>query len=259
MKWLPKSMFILLFCYLSLPVIGTVLYSFATTWHQSILPEGWTLQTYERLFADAMFWKALGRTVWLAGGSVIVAMVVIVPALLYIVVYFPKYERWIQLLILGVYAFPGIILAVGLLRSYNGTGIPMLLILSGVYVISVVPFIYQSLKNTMNGLNARALMDAAELLGATKWQAFRKVILPLVKTGLFVGALLSFSALVGEFVLINLVVGSKFETIQMYLMKKMSASGHLASAIVVVYLVGIIGLTGAAARLMHSQMKKGAM
>ena len=87
-------------------------------------------------------------------------------------------------------------------------------------------------------------MDAAELLGASKLQAFRKVLLPAVYPGLFVSALLSFSILFGEFVLINLVVGSRFETVQIYLMSKLSTSGHIASAIVFVYIVlmGILTL-----------------
>ena len=257
MKWIPKSIVWIIFLYLCLPVVGTVIYSFATTWHRTVVPEGWTLDAYVTLFTDGAFWEALGRTGLLAGGTVLIACLVVLPALLFILVYYPNYERFVQVLVLGVYAFPGIILAVGLLRSYNGTGVPMLLVLVGTYVISVVPFLYQSLKNAMSSFDPRALNDAAQLLGASRWQAFRYVILPSVKSGLFVGALLSFSALVGEFVLINLVVGSTFETVQMYLMKKMRASGHLASAVVVVYLVAIIGMTGFASWMMRAKQKEG--
>ena len=50
-------------------------------------------------------------------------------------------------------------------------------------------------------------------------------------------ALLSFSILFGEFVLINILVGGRYETLQLYLYNKLSASGHVASAITVTYFV----------------------
>ena len=68
--------------------------------------------------------------------------------------------------------------------------------------------------------------------------------------GVFSACLFSFSTLFGEFVIINLVVGSKFETVQIFLRKSLSVNGHMASAIVILYFIvisvitfGAIGLT----------------
>ena len=94
----------------------------------------------------------------------------------------------------------------------------MILAVFGVYVISVLPYMYQGTRNSLRNVHGRQLMDAAELLGASKWIGFPKSIASSVYPGLFVAALLSFSILFGEFVLINLVVGSRFETVQIYLM-----------------------------------------
>ena len=47
--------------------------------------------------------------------------------------------------------------------------------------------------------------------------------------------LLSFSTLFGEFVVANLLIGGSFETIQIYLYLLMKQTGHLSSAIVVIY------------------------
>ena len=93
------------------------------------------------------------------------------------------------------------------------------------------------------------------LLGASKVQAFSKVLLPAVYPGLFAGALLSFSVLFGEFVLINLVVGSRFETVQIYLMKKLSTSGHIASSVVFVYLV-LMGILTFAISVSNETIKR---
>jgi putative spermidine/putrescine transport system permease protein len=186
----------------------------------------------------------------------VVALLVIVPAIFVIVLYFPKYEKWIQMAVVMVYSFPGIILAVGLIRVYSKFGVPMILVVLGAYVIGILPYIYQGTRNSLRNVDARQLLDAAQLLGASKLQAFTKILLPTVYPGLFAGALLSFSVLFGEFVLINLVVGSRFETVQIYLMKKLSTSGHIASAVVFIYIVLMGLLTFAIATL--TKRSKGA-
>ncbi|WP_042470602.1 ABC transporter permease [Bacillus ndiopicus] len=229
--------FLLFVVYIVLPVVATMLYAFADKWNKTILPEGLTLKWVMTLFQDPAFMQAFGRSVLLASGAVIIALLVIVPAIFVIVLYFPKYEKWIQAAVVMVYSFPGIILAVGLIRVYSKFGISMILVVLGAYVISILPYIYQGTRNSLRNVDARQLLDAAQLLGASKMQAFTKILLPTVYPGLFAGALLSFSVLFGEFVLINLVVGSRFETVQIYLMKKLSTSGHIASAVVFVYIV----------------------
>ncbi|MCT6924725.1 ABC transporter permease subunit [Metasolibacillus sp.] len=241
--------FLLFVVYIVLPVAATMLYAFADKWNKTILPEGLTLKWVMTLFQDPAFIQAFGRSVLLAGGAVIVALLVIVPAIFVIVLYFPKYEKWIQATVVMVYSFPGIILAVGLIRVYSQFGISMILVVLGAYVIGILPYIYQGTRNSLRNVDARQLLDAAQLLGASKMQAFTKILLPTVYPGLFAGALLSFSVLFGEFVLINLVVGSRFETVQIYLMKKLSTSGHIASAVVFVYIVLMGILTFIAAKV----------
>ncbi|WP_313893426.1 ABC transporter permease subunit [Psychrobacillus sp.] len=244
-RGLPDLFFVILVLYLFFPILATSLYAFATKWNKTIFPEGITFKWISTLFQDMNFIEAFGRTVLLSGGAVVIAFLFVVPAIFVIVLYFPKYEKWIQAIVVMVYAFPGVILAVGLIRAYSKIGVPMVFVVLGAYVIGILPYIYQSTRNSLRNVNARQLLDAAELLGASKVQSFLKVLLPSVYPGLFAGALLSFSVLFGEFVLINLVVGSRFETVQIYLVKKLETSGHIASAVVFVYLVlmGILTIT----------------
>lgn len=248
MKKFTTVMLLLIGGYLALPIVATALYAFSTEWNKTVLPEGLTFQWMSTLFQDTRFIEAFGRSVLLSGGAVFFALLFIVPAVLVLVLYFPSLEKWLQASIVMVYAFPGVILSVGLIRFYSGTSLPMILAVAGVYVITVLPYMYQGTRNSLRNVQGRQLMDAAELLGASKVAAFRKVLLPSIYPGLFVAALLSFSILFGEFVLINLVVGSRFETVQIYLMAKLSTSGHIASAIVFVYIVlmGILTLAAAA-------------
>ena len=98
--------FLLLVVYLVLPVVATMLYAFATNWNKTILPEGLTLTWLATLFQDADFIQAFGRSVLLSSGAVMIALLVIVPAIFVIVLYFPKYEKWIQMAVVMVYSFP---------------------------------------------------------------------------------------------------------------------------------------------------------
>jgi putative spermidine/putrescine transport system permease protein len=163
------------------------------------------------------------------------------------VVYFPKWERVLNLIALLPYALPGVVAAVGLIKLYSSGPIAIsgtIWILIGAYFVTVLPYMYQGIRNSLRTVRAIELMDAAELLGASKWQAFYKVIIPNVLSGLTVSILLSFSILFGEFVLTNLLVGGQFETIQIYLYRRMAESGHLASAVVICYFVLILLLSG---------------
>ncbi|MDQ6598581.1 ABC transporter permease [Bacillus salipaludis] len=223
--------------YLLVPLLGTFLYSFATSWHKTILPEGLTFKWYLDLFGDVRFLSSLGRSLIMSLGSTIITLVIMVPAIFSIVLYAPKLEKLIQSLIVMTYAMPGIILAVGLIRAYTNSGISMVVVTMGAYFVGILPYMYQGTRNSLRNIHAESLMEAAEMLGASRLIAFLKVIIPNIMSGILVSALLSFSILFGEFVLVNLLVGGSFETVQVYLYQKLNQSGHIASAIVVCYFV----------------------
>ncbi|MBI0578995.1 ABC transporter permease subunit [Neobacillus cucumis] len=223
--------------YLLVPLLGTFLYSFATSWHKTILPEGMTFKWYLDLFGDVRFLSSLGRSLIISLGSTIITLVIMVPAIFSIVLYAPKLEKLIQSLIVMTYAMPGIILAVGLIRAYSNSGISMVVVTMGAYFVGILPYMYQGTRNSLRNIHAESLMEAAEMLGASRLTAFLKVIVPNIMSGILVSALLSFSILFGEFVLVNLLVGGSFETVQVYLYQKLNQSGHIASAIVVCYFV----------------------
>lgn len=242
MKTINRIIFVLMSLYLAVPLISTMVYAFSTKWNKTILPEGLTFKWVGHLFTDTRFIESFGRSVLIAGLPVLVAILTMVPAILIIVIYFPKYEKWIQTMVVMVFAFPPVILAVGLIRAYVNTGISMIFFVAGAYVIAIIPFMYQGTRNSIRNINARELMDAAEILGASKLKAFQKIIFPNIYPGVFVASLLSFAVLFGEFVLINLVVGSRFETVQIYLFAMLKQSGHIASAVVFIYIM-LMGLT----------------
>jgi sulfate/thiosulfate transport system permease protein len=74
--------------------------------------------------------------------------------------------------------------------------------------------------------------EAAYTIGASRWQAFRWVILPALKGGLFTGALLTFAHSLGEFGATVLVSGNlrlRTQTAPLYIFAQFEA-GNIAAA-----------------------------
>lgn len=59
--------------------------------------------------------------------------------------------------------------------------------------------------------------EAAEILGAGKLYAFIRIILPNMLAGILVSSLLALSTVFGDFAVIKIIAGNKYETIQMLL------------------------------------------
>ncbi|KQL45921.1 ABC transporter permease [Brevibacillus choshinensis] len=251
-KGLHGSIVTLVMLYLFIPLVATFLYSIATDWYRTILPEGYTLAWYKELFTDPRFLAAMQRTLLVCFIAICISVTVMVPTIFIVTVYFSRWELILQSLVMLPYAIPGVVAAVGLIKVYSSGPIVLsgsIWLLVGAYFVVVLPYMYQGIRNSMRTIDAIRLVEAAELLGASRMQAFWKVIFPNILTGIVISTLLSFSTLFGEFVLANLLVGGHYETMQIYLIRRMEESGHLTSAIVVTYFILLFVLSGAVMRL----------
>ncbi|TYP69403.1 ABC transporter permease [Paenibacillus methanolicus] len=251
-KLWPGSVVALLLVYLFLPIAATLLFSFAKQWQSELLPDAYTLAWYKQIFTDVRFLEAIGRSVFIGVVSVALSLLVLVPAIFVLAVYFPKWERAMQAAALLPFAFPPVVSAIGLMKLYSSgplpiTGTPWILI--GVYLTIVQPYIYQSVRGSLRTIRAGELVEAAEMLGAGRWTAFRRVILPNILPGTMVAALLSFSIIFGEFVMAKMLVGGEYETVQMYLYNEMKSTGQTASAVVIAYFALILVLSGLTLKL----------
>jgi molybdate transport system permease protein len=81
---------------------------------------------------------------------------------------------------------------------------------TGLVVASVLyslPFAVQPLLMAFEGVDPR-LLDAALVLGASRWRSFRQVLLPLSVPGFITAAVLSFAHTLGEFGVVLMVGGN---------------------------------------------------
>ncbi|MFC5469273.1 ABC transporter permease [Cohnella suwonensis] len=250
--WAHRSLMLLLMAYLLLPLLGTFLYGFAKEWQTTVLPQGWTLEWIKEMFEDVRFLEALWTSLYLCLVSVALSLAVMLPAVFVITVYLPKWESFMKGLVVLPYAVPGVVAAVGLIRTYSSGPVDLAgtaYLLIGAYFVVVLPYMYQGIRNSLLAVSAAELLHAAELLGAGRVRAFRTVVLPNIWPGVLISALLSFSVLFGEFVLTNMLVGGHIQTVQVYLYQRVAESGHLASAIAITYFIFILALSAALMKL----------
>jgi putative spermidine/putrescine transport system permease protein len=237
---------------LLLPLLGTLVYSLSTSWSATVLPSGLTLKWYLALWSDARFLAAFGRSLLVCLAALALSLVLILPLLFVVSYHFPKLDAVMNVLILLPFAIPPVVSSVGLMQLFAGGPLPILgtpWILIGCYFTIALPFMYRAISNNLQAINLRDLMDAAHLLGASTWRAAFMVVLPNLRKGLMVSVFLSFSFLFGEFVFANMLVGSRYETLQVYLYNMRNDSGHFTSALVISYFMFVLLMTWAANRL----------
>lgn len=236
----------LLFTLLALPLLATLLYALSSDWSNTILPQGYSLKWFIQLWSDPRFLTALGHSLLICFGALLFSLVLMLPAMFVIAYYYPRLDAVMNVLILMPFAVPPVVSSVGLLQLYSAsplmlTGTPWILI--GCYFTIALPFIYRALANNMQAINLKELIDAAQMLGASTRQAALWVVLPNLRKGMLIAVLLSFSFLIGEFVFANILVGNRYETLQVYLFNMRNGSGHFTSALVISYFVVVLLVT----------------
>ncbi|KUI99216.1 MULTISPECIES: ABC transporter permease [Vibrio] len=236
---------------LLIPIAATFAYALSARWGASILPEGFTLHWYVQLLSDPRFLAAFGRSLFVCLAALLLATVLILPMMFVIFYYYPKLDKVMNILILLPFAVPPVVSSVGLLQLYADSqvalvGTPWILI--GTNFTIALPFMYRAIANNMMAIHLRDLIDAAHLLGASTTKAFWFIILPNLKKGLMASLFLSFSFLLGEFVFANILVGTRYETLQVYLYNMRQTSGHFTSALVMTYFLFIFICTWLASR-----------
>jgi molybdate transport system permease protein len=96
-------------------------------------------------------------------------------------------------------------------RAYEAiAGRPIVFSFEGLLVASIVyslPFAVQPFAAAFASVD-RSLVEAAWCLGASRFRAFRRIVVPLARPGIVAGAVLAFAHTVGEFGVVLMVGGN---------------------------------------------------
>lgn len=147
-------------------------------------------------------WEVYGGTLrlslMLAAISIGVCIVLGVPGGYALVRYNFFGKSLIEEMILLPLSLPGIAVAVALIETYGVLRGSWIIILFG-HLLYTLPFMMQSVTNTLRSFDFVTLEQAAASLGAGPWLRMRYILLPNLKHAIIVGSLLVFAISLGEF------------------------------------------------------------
>lgn len=149
----------------------------------------------------------------------------------------PSAIGYIILISLGKNSFIGIILE----KYFN---IRIIFTIQACIIASVIvtlPLMYQSIKTAIYSID-EDIISAGKLDGASDFDIFIKIILPLCKKGIYSGILLSFARSIGEFGATILVAGNipgKTQTLPMAMYNSIEANQSETTIIILFVILSI--------------------
>lgn len=238
-SYVAPFMLVAIMVYLLIPLAVTLVYSVFEKW-TDIVPEQFSLQNYAALFQDPAFLACILRTVLICIFPIASSILLVLLALFVTTVYFPRLEKYVQIICMIPYTIQGVILSVSILSAYVASPTILsnrLVMLFGAYSIIILPYIYQGIKNGMAAVHVNTLLEAAEMLGASRLYAFFRIIVPNIFSSIIVSSLLAVGIIFGDYVLVRNLTGTSFQNMQIYLYQTMKSDSTKASAVFVVIML----------------------
>lgn len=179
------------FIFLLAPIVVVVLFSFVDAAFVRLPIESFSLRWYVRMIEYRPFLTSLGFSLFLAVASGLIALVLSLPAALVLARSRSRFAEAVVTLLLAPLSMPMILLGVALLYylSWMGLGVSVTALLIG-HVVVAIPYITRTIIAVYQGTSP-SYEESARILGATRWQVFRHVTLPLVRPGIISGLLFS--------------------------------------------------------------------
>lgn len=199
-----------IYLFLYLPLAVLVIYSFndarfSTDWR------GLTLKWYISLLHNGLLLDALGNSLVVAGiSSVVATLIGTLAAFAFFRYRFPG-RKVLYSLIYVVMMSPDIVMGISLLIFFLFLGFPIgfpTLLLA--HVTFCLPFVVVTVYARISGFDL-SVLEASKDLGATEFQTFRYVILPMLMPAVLSGWLLSFTLSLDDVIVSFFVTGPTFE------------------------------------------------
>jgi multiple sugar transport system permease protein len=189
--------------YTLLPVLWIISLSFKQgddIKNQRFLPEVWTLENYRTVFNSDLFTSALRNSIGIALIATLLSVIIATLAAYAIARLEFRGKTIILSMALAIAMFPAVSLVGPLFDMWRSLG------LYDTWLGLIIPYLSFTLPLSIWVLSAFfreipwEMEQAAQVDGATAWQAFRKVIVPLAAPGVFTAAILTFFFAWNDFV-----------------------------------------------------------
>ncbi len=198
---------VLMFVFLYMPILVLIVFSFNDS-KSTAKWAGFTLKWYSELFSNSMIMNSLYYTLLVATITAVVSTILGVFASFGI----HYMKKWQQNMVLNINSLPmlnpDIVTGVSLMIVFVFVGMRLgLLTMIIAHITFATPYVVLSILPKFKQM-PEEIMEAAMDLGATPFQAFRKVVLPEIKPGIVTGALIAFTLSIDDFVISFFTTGN---------------------------------------------------
>jgi multiple sugar transport system permease protein len=168
--------------------------------NKKFLPSHWSLDNYRTVFDTNLFTSALRNSIGISLIATTISVALATVAAYAIARLQFRGKRWVLSAALAIAIFPTVALVGPLFDMWRSLGI------YDTWIGLIIPYMSFTLPLSIWVLSAFfreipwEMEQAAQVDGATPWQAFRKVIVPLAAPGVFTAAILTFFFAWNDFV-----------------------------------------------------------
>jgi spermidine/putrescine transport system permease protein len=210
------------YAFLYVPLLIVVIYSF----NDSRLNAEWvgfTFDWYDKLFHNQDMLVAAGNSLLI--GLTASAVATVLGTMAGVAMY--RYRaRLLSILVLAPIAIPEILMGVSLLIFFVLLNLTLGLVsVALAHIAFCIGFVAIVVRARLAGMD-ESLTEAARDCGASPWNAFRYVTLPLIMPGVIAGALMAFTLSIDDFVITFFTAGAGTVTLplQIYSMIKIAVT-----------------------------------
>lgn len=259
---LSKLYIVVCFAFFYLPILVTMIFSFNSSKSLSKFT-GFSLRWYQSLVENSEVVSAVYVSVTIAILATIISTVLGTITAIGL----SKSRKIIKDSIMSMNDIPilnpDIVTAIGWMLLFSSLGFQKgYLTMLAAHIAFCTPYVITSVYPKVRSLDPN-LANAAMDLGATPYQALMKVIIPMIRPGIFAGALLAFTMSFDDFVISYFVTGNGVKNISIVvynMTKRINPTINALSTIVIVIIVVILLLMNVLPKLSggnhNDRMKK---
>lgn len=211
-KRLGKLYSFLIYLFLYIPILVLIIFSF----NESKLNATWTgfsLKWYTSLFNNYSIMEAMKNSLIVAFASTIISVILGTLTAIGMYKYKFKGKSVIDSMLFIPLIIPEIVMGIAMLSFFSVSKIPMgLITLIIAHVTFSISYVVIVVKTRLEGFD-KSIEEAAMDLGATPFETFTKVTLPIISPGIISGALLAFTLSLDDVIISFFVAGPGSNTL----------------------------------------------
>ncbi len=196
----------LIYLFLYVPIAVLIVYSFNKSKLNAVWT-GFTFDWYIKLMHNHDVVEAMYTSLLVAFVSTIAATMIGTLAAVGMYRYHFRGKTALDAMLYLPIVIPEIVMGISLLILFTQLRLPLgFLTLIAAHITFSVPFVVVVVKTRLEGFD-KSMEEAAMDLGATPWQTFTKVTLPIIAPGVIASALLAFTLSIDDVIISFFVAG----------------------------------------------------